>query len=406
MKEIRLIMVTAVNNNKFYTMKEDPSGGTFTATWGRVDVTSKDTVYPMSKWDGVYKSKVKKGYVDQTDLFIEEEEETTEDNNTHTIIQHNSPAVSTFVTRLQGFANTSIQTNYTVSAEKVTQRQIDKAQDVLNNIQTEINGQASHLEVNSLLLELYSVVPRRMGKVQTYLIPGGLGHQPHMDAANNRLATEQSNIDVMAGQVKMKDITGDEPVTILDSLGLAFEDIDANDKQVILKLMGPDNGKFIKGFKVANNSTQNKYNNFTGDAKHKRSELFWHGSRNENWWSIINGGLVLRPTNAVISGKMFGYGLYFADKCRKSIGYTSVRGSYWASGSSSTGLLALFEVHLGNPLHIQRHQSWCYDLTEQKLKQRGSYDSLFAEGGIDLMNNEYIVYNENQVTVKYIVEIN
>ena len=71
-----------------------------------------------------------------------------------------------------------------------------------------------------------------------------------------------------------------------------------------------------------------------------------------------------------------------------------MRGSYWASGSSSTGLLALFEVHLGNPLHIRRHQGWCYDLTESKLKQQGNYDSLFAEGGIDLINNEYIVYNE------------
>ena len=37
--------------------------------------------------------------------------------------------------------------------------------------------------------------------------------------------------------------------------------------------------------------------------------------------------------------------------------------------------------------------------------QRGSYDSLFAEGGIDLRNNEYIVYNQAQCTVKYLVEI-
>ena len=39
-----------------------------------------------------------------------------------------------------------------------------------------------------------------------------------------------------------------------------------------------------------------------------------------------------------------------------------------------------------------------------KLRQHGDYDSLFAEGGIDLKNNEYIVYNEAQCTPRYLVE--
>ena len=43
---------------------------------------------------------------------------------------------------------------------------------------------------------------------------------------------------------------------------------------------------------------------------------------------------------------------------------------------------------------------------ESNLKKRGDYNSLFAEGGADLRNNEYIVYNQNQCNVKYIVEVN
>ena len=42
---------------------------------------------------------------------------------------------------------------------------------------------------------------------------------------------------------------------------------------------------------------------------------------------------------------------------------------------------------------------------EQKLKAKGDYDSLFAKGGVDLKNNEYIVYNDNQCTIKYIIEL-
>ena len=66
---------------------------------------------------------------------------------------------------------------------------------------------------------------------------------------------------------------------------------------------------------------------------HKNKKLLWHGSRNENWMSIISNGLILNP-NAVITGKMFGQGIYFAPKSRKSFGYTSYDGSYWARGNS------------------------------------------------------------------------
>ena len=114
----------------------------------------------------------------------------------------------------------------------------------------------------------------------------------------------------------------------------------------------------------------------------------------------------MRPANAIINGKMFGYGLYFADKFAKSLNYTSLRGSYWTRGSQNKGYLALYEVHVGEQLKIQKHQPWCGSLSESNLKKRGrQYNSVFAKGGADLINNEYIVYNQNQCTVRYIVEI-
>jgi poly [ADP-ribose] polymerase len=115
---------------------------------------------------------------------------------------------------------------------------------------------------------------------------------------------------------------------------------------------------------------------------------------------------VLRPANAVISGKMFGYGLYFADKFRKSLNYSSLYGSYWARGNAHKAYLAVYEVHTGTQLHVKHHEPWCGLLTEERLKAKGQqYDSVFAEGGADLVNNEYIVYNEAQCTIKYLVEV-
>lgn len=170
--------------------------------------------------------------------------------------------------------------------------------------------------------------------------------------------------------------------------------------------MGDDKSKFSRAFQFSNSHTHLTFNQFVGKADNKKTQLFWHGSRNENWFSILKTGLVLRPANAVITGKMFGYGLYFADKCRKSLNYSSLRGSYWSGGNANKAYLAIYEVHTGNQLKIKTHEPFCGLLTEQRLKDKGKhYDSVFAEGGADLINNEYIVYNEKQCTVKYLVEV-
>jgi poly [ADP-ribose] polymerase len=102
---------------------------------------------------------------------------------------------------------------------------------------------------------------------------------------------------------------------------------------------------------------------------------------------------------------MFGYGIYFADQCRKSVNYTSIRGSYWARGNQNKGYISLFKVNTGNMYKVRNHASWMLNLDDKKLKKIGPYDSIFAEGGADLRNNEYVVYNQEQVTIKYIVEI-
>ena len=119
--------------------------------------------------------------------------------------------------------------------------------------------------------------------------------------------------------------------------------------------------------------------------------------------NIVQTGLIIRPSGVIHTGSMFGDGIYFADKCRKSIGYTSYRGSYWASGNDKTAYLAIYDVHVGNQKHIHNHTRDCYTLDEAKLKKE-NYDSVFAHGGADLRNNEYIVYNPDQCTIKYLVE--
>ena len=304
----------------------------------------------------------------------------------------------------------SIGHNYVVGADKVTRKQVTEAQAILDSLVGMIHKGMDMTAFNQILVDLYQIIPRRMVSVREHLIED----ITNLKSIEEKLAGEQATLDVMRGQVEMNQkeqtktpIEAARPSNLLDTMGLEMDVLtDASAIKLIKKMMGDDSEKFSKAFAVVNHRTEKRFQEYVARSRRPDTKLFWHGSRNENWLSILKNSLVLRPANAVISGKMFGYGLYFADKCRKSLNYTSLSGSYWASGSSKVAYMAIYEVHTGKQLKIQRHESWCTQLTADTLKQHGKdCDSVFAQGGFDLVNNEYIVYDESQCTIKYLVEI-
>ena len=391
MKVTKLLKVSGnTNNNKYYEMHEN-GDGTFTAKFGRVGASPQKRSYPMSKWNAKYKEKQKKDYRDVTELSVIVKEAKFKDIE--------DTGISAIVNALQRYANSSISENYQVSAGAVTDKQVNEAQavvDTLPNISL-----AS--EFNESLEKLFEVIPRKMTNVRQHLWDGD------SDDKKIIITREQGTLDVMRGQVVLSHQTDDtdnvEEKSILDIAGLNLDKITLEEEAEIIENLQDEKWRYIQAFKIVNNNSQKRFNKFVDTSANKRTMKFWHGSRNENWWSILGGGLILRPANAVITGKMFGYGLYFADKARKSIGYTSLRGSYWARGGHDTGYMSLYEVHVGNWYHTKRHEYGMSSYTYDTLQQKGGYDSLFAEGGIDLRNNEYIIYREEQCTVKYIVEL-
>ena len=88
-----------------------------------------------------------------------------------------------------------------------------------------------------------------------------------------------------------------------------------------------------------------------------------------------------------------------------SIGYSSIQGSYWARGNDTKGFIALYDVNTGVELEHMHHQEWMSSLDRKALLKHGNYDSFFAKGGADLRNNEYIVYEPAQCTVRYLIEM-
>jgi poly [ADP-ribose] polymerase 2/3/4 len=394
-RQIELIMVSSSNNNKYYKMFEE--GSNFTVKYGRVGLTEQTMTYPISDWDKKYNEKIKKGYKDITSLKATIKSTVLKDVT--------DPIIMKLLSDLQGYSKQSILDNYTVSSEQVTYAQLDKAQIILNEIAEMLKKKTiSNPLVDDKLTELYTVIPRKMKKVQDFIL-NGTGDKAKAKAILER---EQDAIDVMKGQVSINQASSDDSdKTLEDVLGVKISKVSDDDIiQKVKDMMGTESDKFKALFEVVHKSSRDRFEKQKKESVKHWTKLLWHGSRNENWLNILKTSLVLHPTNAVISGKMFGMGCYFADKCKKALGYTSLRGSYWAKGNASQAFMALYEVNTGMEYRVDKHTSEMYSMSYKNLKAKGEYDSLFAKGGIDLVNNEYIVYKAEQVTIKYLVELN
>lgn len=398
-----LVMVTPENNNKYYRMI--PQGDTFSVEYGRIGVENfQKASYSMSQWDKKYYEKIKKGYQDKTDLveeLIEKEQSKGQLTNKEIINQ----AIAKIVQRLQDMANKAIQENYTISSNVVTQAMVDNAQEIL----IDITNSTTLESFNENLLKLFTTIPRKMKHVKEHLA------RDTNDFADI-IQTEQDLLDVMAGQIYKKplvqtqsqvDVINVEQKTILEELGLHLEETTPKEIQMIKKQLGDQSYKYYNSWKVVNNNTQERFDTFIKKNNIKETKLLFHGSRNENFWSIIKGGLVLKPTNVVITGKMFGNGCYHALDAGKSIGYTSLNGSRWANGNSNSAFMALFDVAYGTPFIVYNFDSKFYNLNYDKLQdfQKGAH-CLHAKSDKGMLRaDEIVVYKEEQMTIKYLIEL-
>ncbi|XP_055393185.1 poly [ADP-ribose] polymerase 2 isoform X1 [Bubalus kerabau] len=151
--------------------------------------------------------------------------------------------------------------------------------------------------------------------------------------------------------------------------------------------------------------------------------LLWHGSRLSNWVGILSHGLRIAPPEAPITGYMFGKGIYFADMSSKSANYC------FATRLKDTGLLLLSEVALGQCNELLGANPEAEGLLQGKHSTKGlgkmapspacaitlngstvplgpaSDTGILNPEGYTLNYNEFIVYNPNQVRMRYLLKV-
>jgi poly [ADP-ribose] polymerase 2/3/4 len=168
------------------------------------------------------------------------------------------------------------------------------------------------------------------------------------------------------------------------------------------------------------------YDQFAKNMKNKM--LLFHGSPIANWCSIIKNGLLLDPSKlgVKITGKMFGYGIYWANSISKSFNYCG------ADSSNNTAVLAIGEVALGD-MYEKYTSDWSLSQAHlDKLKKNSTWgkgqstpESITTIDGVGIPNgklakpkknppsgsyysllyDEFIIYNPNQYKIKYLMVV-
>lgn len=388
---VKLIMVDENNRNKFYEMNWD-GGSNFTVKYGRVESTTQTATYPYSKWSSKYNEKIRKGYKDVTDLVSVKVEEKKQEKETFAAIKDR--LVNEFLNLMKSYTDKLVKATYSVKAEAVSQKQVDEAQKLID----EINAMDAKLvsSINQKLTELYMVIPRYMGHVRNYLLPN-IKLDKHMQQ-------EQDNLDAMAAQVSMikpktkKELTAEKKKaqTLLDKLGITNMKECSGVPKEVEYLIKQNHGRKVNAiFELEKPAEDAIFEEWMKKQKNKTTRILIHGTRCTSVIPILEIGLKIRPTgNFQFSGKAYGDGNYFSEHMHKSLNYT---------GYDADKVILVYEVHTGNPF---TYDGWfrgnSFPLNYKELSKRG-YDSTYVKAGNGLMNSEIIAYNEEQARIKFII---
>lgn len=394
---------TGTGNNMQFIM-ENQGDGTFLCIDGRVGIKvgknkPKQYVLPMSQWDEVYTNKVNRGYLLTKQKKMERKEVLKENVSSKGYGPIKDTAVQLIVDRLLAFANQVLDTNYTVKIDDISDEMVEYGKKILDELAD--FKKMSVAEFNNKLRVLYAAIPRRMDKLSKFLAKSESDF-------NDIVANEQELYDIMIGQIRSTNDISKSNKTILEAMGIDIRPVTEEEKDRIIKKLGSEGNRYKNAWRIINYKTEKDFEEFCKKenlTEKKGIDHLFHGSRNENFWSIITNGLTVNPTGVVITGKAYGNGTYFAPQAVKSMGYTSRSGSRWANGTTSSGFLGIYKVATGKRFN---GQGGCNHTLNWKNLQKicpGAHCTWAEARYSGFCMDEVIVYQNQQSTVEYLVEV-
>ena len=410
MKYVLLRMVNANNNNnKDYEM-EQISSTQFVARYGRYGASKQEKIYSLSVFDKIYNQKIQKGYTDITDTVrvIEKTEEKPSDK----YMRIPDEEIRSLVDELLLYANEYVKKVYTIKKQHVTESMIDNAERLVYYLW----NSNSLDEFNNIMERLLTIIPQRISNVNDVL-----AHKPedmkkiaaeqetHILTLRSLLDTE-NELSSNSGKDKLEG-------TILEHFGIYLRKATDTEFDVISnKLDYEHRHMLVAVYKIVQKDAQKRHEDYMEKHNMNKDNIhyYFHGTRNECVWPILKTSLKLN-NNSQKQGRAFGYAHYLAPRSKKSIKYTSMRGSSQCHGNSNQFFMFLINTAYKNCYHVRAGESNIPGISnfhERDLRKLG-YDAYYAHRGAHfgdyggtavVLNSEVMVYNDGAVLPEYLLK--
>ncbi|RID70829.1 hypothetical protein BRARA_C02811 [Brassica rapa] len=451
------------NNNKFFVLQvlESDNQKTYMVyfRWGRVGVKGQSKLEgPFHTWDraiDIFSNKFldktrnnwsdRKEFIPHPKLYTWLEMDYGKDDNESAVVNDVpksssevkpeesklDPQVAKFISlicNVSMMAQHMMEIGYNANKlplGKLSKSTITKGYEVLKRI-SEVMGRFDRARLEELSGEFYTVIPHDFGfkKMSQFVIdtPQKLKQKIEMVEALGEIELATKLLSIDPGLM-------DDPLYYHYqqlNCGLTPVGADSEEFSMVANYMENTHAKTHSGYTVEiaqlfRASRAGEVDRFQQFSSSKNRMLLWHGSRLTNWAGILSQGLRIAPPEAPVTGYMFGKGVYFADMFSKSANYC------YANSGANDGVLLLCEVALGDMNELLNSDYNADKLPPGKLSTKGvgrtapnPSEAKTLEDGVvvplgkpvdhssskgALLYNEYIVYNTEQIKMRYVIQV-
>ena len=291
------------NNYKFYKLEE--KNNQLKVTYGRIGNAKgdmygeKEYFYDLSMYWIKYLEKINKGYVDKSEIYLAENLVNKKNVSKNDVTEYSTEASRILYEALKGHAKLIVERSCV--STHITENMVKESK----NLFALLPESKSVDEFNDTLKKLMMVSPRRVTSVNALLALDEKDFPKIIDR-------EESLIQAMEALISKKPVksaAAKKAQVGFDAEGVeVYFATDKQKEQVLNALSDSLKPKVKNIFRVINKAQQKRFNKYIKDNNITSIKQLWHGSKNENWYSIIVNNLQLNP-NAVITGKMFGKGI-------------------------------------------------------------------------------------------------
>ncbi|MCK6508625.1 WGR domain-containing protein [Myxococcota bacterium] len=276
--------------------------------------------------------------------------------------------------------------------------QIEQGESILGDIYKQLQKKKQTPKVAETLRDLssafYTVIPHRFGRSRE-------AAEAAIIRDLNNYQTKQETLQLMKDMLRVNGESGllheAKEEEEYAALGCSVEAIEAKSSEhkkikdlVLESQVDTDDIEVLQIYKVSRPEEEARYLADIGN-----DQLLFHGSRIQNWVGILSRGLLM-PKVVVKLGVgrtdegWLGSGMYFGNAACTSSGYTS-------AGKKGTSIMAIAQVALG---HVKQYEEITYGI---KAPPKG-YHSCHGVRGTEFEDDEFVVYDEKQQKLAYLVE--